>query len=101
MRKEKSVEEWPDMAESLDIRRKRLRFRSWRRGTKELDLLLGGFADRRLESMSAAQLDRYEALLQVPDPVMTAWLTGHDEPPPEHDNDVTRALLDFRFEPEA
>jgi antitoxin CptB len=86
------------MAESLDIRRKRLRFRSWHRGTKELDLLLGGFADQALETMTEAQLDRYEALLQVPDPVITDWLAGHGAPPPEHDNEVTQALLEFRFE---
>ncbi len=87
------------MAESLEIRRKRLKFRSRHRGTKELDLLLGGFADRQLDSMSAAQLDQYEALLGVPDPVIYGWLAGRHAPPPEHDNDVTRLLLDFRFAP--
>ena len=87
------------MTESLDIRRKRLRFRSRHRGTKELDLLLGGFAERALAAMTEAELDRYEALLQVPSPVLYAWLVGHGDPPAEHDNEVTRALLDFRPKP--
>ncbi len=80
------------MAESLDIRRKRLRFRSWHRGTKELDLLLGRFADRRLGTMTETQLERYEALLELPDPVIYTWLAGESAPPPEHANDVPRAL---------
>ncbi len=49
--------------------------------------------------MTEAELDRYEALLQVPSPVLYAWLVGHGDPPAEHDNEVTRALLAFRFEP--
>ena len=85
------------MADCLNIRRKRLRYLSWHRGTRELELLLGGFADQALETMTGAQLDCYDALLQVPDPVVTAWLTGRGAPSPEHDNDVTRALLEFRI----
>jgi len=87
------------MTEEIAIRRKRLRFRSWHRGTKELDLLLGGFADRELRSMSAAQLDRFEALLEVPEPVIYAWLTGQSTPPAEHDNDVTRRLIASKATP--
>ncbi len=87
------------MAESPDIRRKRLRFRSRHRGTKELDLLLGGFADERLKTMTEAELDRFEALLELPEPVLSAWLMGQGVPPPEYDNEVTRALLAFRPEP--
>ena len=49
------------MTEPLDIRRKRLLFRSWHRGTKEADLLMGSFAERHVASFSAEQLDRYEA----------------------------------------
>jgi antitoxin CptB len=89
------------MAESLDIRRKRLRFRSRHQGTRELDLLLGGFADGRLETMTEAELDRFEALLELPEPVLSAWLIGRRAPPPEYDNAVTRALLAFRPEPGA
>ncbi len=87
------------MGENLDIRRKRLRFRSRRRGTKELDLLLGCFADARLDMLDAAQLDRYEALLEAPEPLIYAWITGRDAPPPEADHDVMRLLRDFTARP--
>lgn len=88
------------MTESLETRRKRLRFRSWHRGTKELDLLLGRFADRALAGMTEADLDRFEALLEVPEPVIYAWITGQAAPPPDYDHEVTRRLLAFKFTPE-
>ena len=87
------------MGENLDIRRKRLRFRSRRRGTKELDLLLGSFADARLDTLDAAQLDRFEALLEAPEPLIYAWITGQGTPPPEADHDVMRLLQDFTARP--
>lgn len=88
------------MADDIETRRKRLRFRSWHRGTKELDLLLGGFADRELGNMDSGALDRFEALLEVPEPVIYAWLTGQSAPPPDFDHEVTRRLLAFKFSPE-
>lgn len=87
------------MAEDIETRRKRLRYRSWHRGTKELDLLLGGFADREIGAMAAAELDRYEALLEVPEPALYAWLTRRDTPPPEYDHEVMRRLIAFAFAP--
>ena len=87
------------MAEDIEIRRKRLRFRSWHRGTKELDLLLGGFADRELGAMATAELDRYEALLEVPEPALYAWLTRQDVPPPEFDHEVMRRVIEFALAP--
>ena len=51
-----------DREDRLDARRKRLRVRSWHRGTREMDILLGRFADQALSRLSDAQLDRYEAL---------------------------------------
>jgi len=83
----------------LEHRRKRLRFRSWHRGTRELDLILGRFADRELGSMDEAQLDHYEALLDVPEAAIYAWLTGRATPPPDHDTDVMRRLRAFQYEP--
>ena len=64
-----------------DDRLKRLRLRSWRRGTREMDLLLGPFADARLAGFSEAQLADYEALLQESDPDLYAWATGRAAPP--------------------
>jgi antitoxin CptB len=85
------------MGEAPDIRRKRLLFRSWHRGTKETDLLLGSFAERHLAGMSEAQLDRYEALLEENDAALYDWITGRAAPPPERDSDVLRLLMEFRF----
>ena len=78
--------------ETLDTRRKRLLFRSWHRGTREADLLLGGFAERHLAQLSEAQLDRYERLLENSDPELYAWLIGRAPLPAEHDHDVMELL---------
>ncbi len=84
------------MPESLQIRRKRLAFRARHRGTKELDLLIGGFAERHLSHMSADQLDRFEALLEVPEPVMYSWATGQVPPPADYAHDVMKLLSEFK-----
>jgi antitoxin CptB len=80
---------------SFEIRRKRLLFRSWHRGTRESDLILGRFADAHLAGFDKGQLDRYEALLDCPDADIFDWASGRTAPPPEHDHDVTRLLLTF------
>jgi len=80
---------------SSEIRRKRLLFRSWHRGTRESDLILGRFADAHLAGFDEHRLDRYEALLDCADADIFDWVSGRAAPPPEHDNDVTRLLLDF------
>ncbi len=82
-------------AETLDIRRKRLKYRSQHRGTKELDLVLGRFAADRLDALDPDQIDRFEALLDLPSPLIYAWVTGQDDPPPELDTDVLRLLREF------
>jgi antitoxin CptB len=89
------------MSLASDIRRKRLLFRSWHRGTREADLLLGGFAEANLAGFDKARLDRYEALLECPDADLFDWIAGRATPPPEHDHDVTRLLLAFRYTPHA
>jgi len=70
----------------------RLRYRSWRRGTREMDLLLGPFADQHLATMDETELAAYERLLDESDPNLMTWLTGQAEPPPEIDPGL-RALL--------
>jgi antitoxin CptB len=83
------------MTESLDPRRKRLLFRSRHRGTKETDLMLGGFAERHLAALDDRQLDRFEALLDLPDGDLFDWITGRVPPPPAHDHDVMALLISF------
>jgi antitoxin CptB len=80
---------------SSEIRRKRLLFRSWHRGTRESDLILGRFADSHLAGFDEAQLDRFETLLDCADADIFNWVSGRAAPPPEHDHDVIRFLLSF------
>ena len=82
-------------ASDNDIRRKRLLFRSWHRGTREADLILGSFAEANLAAFDDTRLDRYEALLECPDADLFDWITGRAVPPPVYDHDVTRLLLSF------
>lgn len=70
------------MSEAADIRLKRLRIRSWRRGTKEMDLILGSWADRRLAALDGATLALYDALLEENDHDLYQWVTGGAEAPP-------------------
>jgi antitoxin CptB len=60
----------------LDDRRKRLLFRCWHRGTREMDLILGRFADAEIAGLSEAELAQLEQLIEVPDPDLYAALTG-------------------------
>ncbi|RMF35134.1 MAG: succinate dehydrogenase assembly factor 2 [Alphaproteobacteria bacterium] len=71
------------MNESRENRLRRLRLRSWRRGMRETDLILGPFADRHLAALDQAGLDAFEALLDRPDPDIFAWIAGRTEPVPE------------------
>jgi antitoxin CptB len=87
------------MPDSPESRRKRLLFRSWHRGTREADLILGSFAETHLGDFDSAQLDRYEALLEVSDSDIFDWIAGRAAPPLGHDHDVTRLLLTFRYTP--
>jgi antitoxin CptB len=80
-----------------DERRKRLLFRSWHRGTKEADLLLGSFAEANLARFSPADIACYEELLDQEDADLWDWMTGHAEPPVELDTDVMRSLRAFRY----
>ncbi len=85
--------------ESLEIQRKRLRYRSWHRGTREMDLLIGSFADRFLPEFDAEQLARFEDLLRESDPSLYAWISGADTPPEELRHDVMSLLQQHTYAP--
>jgi antitoxin CptB len=87
------------MIEFTDIRRRRLYYRSWHRGTREADLVLGSFAEEHLAQFDDGQLSRYEALLECPEPDFLDWISGREKPPPEYDHDVTRLILAFKYRP--
>lgn len=87
-----------DAGDQLPMRLRRLRFRAWHRGTKEMDLLLGPFADARLEGMAEADLDRFEALLEEADTDLLKWLTGQEPAPADADQALLSELLAFRVQ---
>ena len=69
-------------SDGLDDRRKRLLFRCWHRGTREMDLILGRFADAEIADLTDIELAEFERLLEVPDPDLYAAVIG-DRPAPE------------------
>lgn len=69
------------MTEPRDIKIRRLKMRSMRRGTKEMDLILQSFAERHLDQMDAAELAHYDALLEENDLDLYRWISGQDAAP--------------------
>ena len=81
-----------------DARLKKLRFRAWRRGFREADLILGPFADRHVPVMTPAELDTFETLLEVPDQDLYAWIVGTAPTPSAFDHEIMNRIKRFRFE---
>ncbi len=75
----------------------KLKYRAWRRGFLEADLILGPFADGRLESLGPEDLDAFEALLDQPDHDVYAWIVGQTPPPEAHDTRLLALIQDFRL----
>ena len=65
----------------LKVRRKRLLFRCWNRGTQESDLILGSFAEASVAGFDSVQLNRFEALLDCANADLFDWIIGGSEPP--------------------
>ena len=83
--------------DDIDVRRKRLIFRSWHRGTKEMDMLLGQFADAHLHHFTAQQLDQYERILKNSDPDLYNWISGNEPLPPAESSAVMTQLFQNRL----
>ena len=82
----------------MDPRRKKLKYRAWRRGFVEADLILGPFADAHLEGLDEADLDHFEVLLDQPDHDLYAWIVGQADPPQAFDVPVLALIRQFRFD---
>ena len=80
----------------LDDRRKRLLFRCWHRGTREMDLILGRFADAAIADLTHAELGQLEQLIEVPDPDLYAALTGDKPLDPEYASALYDRIKAFR-----
>jgi antitoxin CptB len=68
------------MIDDIEMRRRRAAYRACHRGTKEMDLVLGRFAVARLAGMTSEELDDFERLLALPDPLLTQWFQRGEEP---------------------
>ncbi len=78
-------------------RRKRLLYQSTHRGTKEADLIIGGFALAHISTLSADQLSNFEALLAESDPDLMSWIGNQIRPPIVHDNNVLKMIKNFKY----
>jgi antitoxin CptB len=84
------------MPDKLENIRRKLRFRSLRRGTKESDLVIGGFAEAHLRDLDEAQLADFEALLDENDQDVLSWVLDMKPPTAEFDTSVLAMLKNFK-----
>lgn len=85
----------------LDERRRKIKFRAWRRGFREMDLLMGSFADEHLAGLSDDDLSEFERLLATPDWEVFAWLVGQKPVPSNFESPLLRQIMEFRYEAHA
>jgi antitoxin CptB len=78
-------------------RLKRLRFRAWHRGTREADLLVGGFFDAGAERWNEAETAWFEALLEEQDVDIIAWAIGAAAPPERLEGEMMRRLKSVNY----
>ncbi len=79
-------------SEGLDPRRRKLLFRSWHRGIREMDLVLGGFADQSIATLTDAELNQYEHLLELQDADILSWVTGTSPVPAALDTPLLKKI---------
>lgn len=82
--------------DDLDTRRRRIRYRAWHRGTREMDLVLGPFADAFVPAMPIEDLDRLEVLMNEDDIDLLKWVMGQESPPGTIDIQYLTRLIAFK-----
>jgi antitoxin CptB len=80
---------------NLESLRKKLIFRAWHRGTREMDIVMGRFADAHVNTMEMDELLQFEELMLENDPDLYNWLTGAEEIPARCHTDVMKKLRGF------
>lgn len=80
----------------LDPRRRRLLMRAWRRGIREMDLILGGFADSEISNLTEAELDTLETLMLEDDADILSWINGEKECPAPFATPLFHRIAAFR-----
>lgn len=82
-------------SDGLDARRKKALFRAWHRGTREMDLVFGRFADAEIGALSGRELSAFEALLEASDTDLFKWVTGAAPLPAEYDSDLFSRICGY------
>jgi len=79
----------------LDPRRRKILFRCWHRGTKEMDLVFGRFADSEIDNLDDSDLDTFEVLMEFPDRDLFSWISGEVMPPVDVQTKVYSKIVAF------
>ena len=82
-------------SDGLDLRRRKLLFRCWHRGMREMDLIMGRFADSAVAELTETELADLERLIELPDRDLLAWVTGEVAVPNDVDTVLFRWMCDF------
>ena len=82
-------------SDGLDLRRRKLLFRCWHRGMREMDLIMGRFADSAVAELSDEEVADLERLIELPDRDLLAWVTGEASVPEDVDSVVFRRMREF------
>ncbi|MBV1706471.1 MAG: succinate dehydrogenase assembly factor 2 [Hyphomicrobiales bacterium] len=90
----------PMRMDDIEIRRRKLRFRAWHRGMREMDLLFGRFADAHIATLPVSELDQLETLMDQPDQEVFSWLTGESATPADLATPLMARLREFRPKPQ-
>jgi len=87
-----------DTPEQRDPRRRKIMYRCWHRGMKEMDILLGKFVEARIDHLSEPELDELEAILTENDQDLYAWMTGRNQAPDHLGGPLYRQIIAFHAE---
>lgn len=79
--------------EELSVRRKKLRYRAWHRGTLEMDRVLGPYADAHIDSLDETELDRLESVMSEEDPALLKWVMRQEAPPANVDVEFLERIV--------
>ena len=81
---------------SLDVERRRLLWRATHRGIKEMDLIVGGYAEAHLATMPESDLISFAEILEIPDQLLLSWATKQEEVPELQRSKLLEQVLAFR-----
>lgn len=84
-------------SDGLDERRRRILFRAWHRGMREMDLILGNFANAEIEHLSDAELGAFEDLLEPEDQKVFSWISGTEPIPAQYDTPLFAKICAFHM----